>query len=163
DDDPLACVPVFDEGEVREIGFAAECVNPGNCFAGSQLVVGKGVDNGVGSVAEPIILAGDNGGSGIAVAEANFTPLALTFETQPSGDLGAEIVLNYGDAGAIQLHANFNIPLDDAAGGLQSGDFMYGEGSAAFVVRPFGFDVDFPNDRRAEADYTDAQSYAADH
>ncbi len=55
----------------------------------------------------------------------------------------ASIVLNYADAGEIQLNASYNIPLGD---GSDSGNLMLGN-SNAFVVRPFGFELDFSGDR----------------
>src|SRR5690606_5044832 len=114
-------------------------------------------------VAQSVILGSDNAGPGIAIPDANFTPLNLTFQTQPSGDIGAEIVLNYMDAGAIQLHANFNILLDDGDGPA-SGDYMHGVRRKRFVVRAFGLDVGFTDQRRsAGAGYKSKASYAEDH
>ena len=135
------CVPLFDAGQTLTIELAAECKDAGICVNGETFTV-----NG-----ESIALADDNAGAGAV----NYTEVDLDFVTQPSGAPAATLVLNYSDVGQMQLHSRFNIPFgffgspspDDPqnAPGV-SGDFMLGS-SPDFVVRPFGFAIDFPGDQ----------------
>jgi len=118
DEDPSVCEPVFPDGATRTLELAAECRNPATC-AGNQVSIN----------ASPVATNGDDGAPGTG----GYTPLALTF----GPDSAAPLVLAYFDAGLMQLHGRFEIPLED---GSPSGDFMLGS-SNAFVVRPFGFDV----------------------
>jgi hypothetical protein len=77
----------------------------------------------------------DNGGAGAA----SYEPVSLLF----GANAEAAIVLEYPDAGAIQFHARFD-PIDD------SGDAPIVEAITGarndFVVRPFGFALDFDPD-----------------
>jgi hypothetical protein len=67
------------------------------------------------------------------------------------GFTAARLNLSYPDAGAMQIHGRYNIPLREAEDGSQgfSGDYMVGRGAPNsgnpngynFVVRPFGFDI----------------------
>ncbi|MFM1897472.1 MAG: hypothetical protein RLZZ385_2546 [Pseudomonadota bacterium] len=147
DDDPQACLPLFNPGNVLTIGFAAECVDPGVCSSGPAPAVSIN--------SQPISLVNDNSGSGASA----YTDLNLTFATQPnSGNPAAQLVYQYADAGQMQLHARFNIPLNNSPVGTTVGDYLYGS-SNAFISRPFGFDVDFSGDRSTNG--TGGTSYAA--
>ncbi|ALO45170.1 DUF6701 domain-containing protein [Pseudohongiella spirulinae] len=141
DNDPYQCVPLFDAGQTLPIQLAAECKNPGDCFGGETFTV-----NG-----EAVALVNDNSAAGAS----SYTEVELDFVTQPSGAPGATLVLNYSDVGQMQLHARFDIPFgffgnptpDDPLNPPgNSGDFMLGS-SQDFVVRPFGFAIDFPGDQ----------------
>ncbi len=148
DQDPLQCVPLFDAGQTLPIEIAAECNDADNCVNGESFSV-----NG-----EAIALVDDNGGAGASA----YTEIDLDFIQQPSGDIGATIVLNYSDVGRMQLHSRYNIPFGFFGDtnpitsssitpdvpltppGV-SGDYMIGS-SNLFVVRPFGFAINFPGD-----------------
>lgn len=142
DDNAMQCIPLFEPGQTLAIELAAECIDSENCISGETFEI-----NG-----ESIALTSNNEVPG---ADA-YTPVELNFITQPSGNPGATIVLNYSDVGRMQLHGRYNIPFgffdqdiptaDDALNppGL-SGDYMVGS-SEEFVVRPFGFAIDFPGD-----------------
>ncbi|MCI0401405.1 MAG: DUF2341 domain-containing protein [Gammaproteobacteria bacterium] len=125
---------------VNLIGLAMQCKDPKDCTASKVTI-----DAGGG----PVAIASNSTGSSLT-----FTPVGMDFgdATQDS----ATYVLSYPDAGQIQLHAQYAIPLGD---GSASPNLMEG-GSNQFVVRPFGFDIDFSNDR--ESNGTGGTSYAAD-
>src|SRR5690606_41553290 len=57
------------------------------------------------------------------------------------------LVFAYADAGQIRLHARYDIDPDVSV------EYMFG-GSNAFVVRPFGFDIDTTGGMRAN-DWSD--------
>ncbi len=118
-----------------DIDLAFECRDPVTC-AGEQVSV-NGTD----------VAANSSGSVGA------FTAVGLDFGD--SVDTTAPITLVYPDAGRIRLHARYDIPM----GGSSSGNLMTGT-SNSFVVRPFGFDIDFADDRRDNG--TGGQSYAAD-
>lgn len=148
DQDPLQCVPLFDDGQTLPIEIAAECNDADNCVGGESFSV-----NG-----EAVALVDDNSGAGASA----YTEIDLDFITQPSGDIGATIELNYSDVGIMQLHSRYNIPFgffgdtnpvtsnpitanDPLTPPGVSGDYMVGA-SNLFVVRPFGFAINFPGD-----------------
>lgn len=144
DQDPMQCVPLFDNGQTLEIELAAECIDANQCVNGETFSVTT--TEGTTDIA----LVDSNGGNGASA----YTPVEMGFVTQPSGDPGATIVLNYSDVGRMQLHGRYNIPFgffgtpspDDPLNAPgYSGDFMLGS-SNQFVVRPFGFAIDFPGD-----------------
>lgn len=168
DDNPQQCVPLFDAGQTLTIGVAAECKNPGSCQAGESFSV-----NG-----ETVSLVNDNSTDGATT----YTDIDLNFVTQSSGAPGATLVLNYSDVGVMQLHGRFDIPFgffgtpspdNPLTAPGYSGDLMVGS-SEEFVVRPFGFAIDFPGaqglDRAgslpannfADRNGATADSYAAD-
>jgi hypothetical protein len=115
---------------VNTIDMAFECRNPSSCSA-ALVNINGGVSTNI---------AGNPMG-----AIGSYTPVSLDFGN--ATDSTASFVMSYADAGQIQLHARYNIPLDDGSA-TPSGIYMNG-GSNAFVVRPFGFDLDFSGDRAA--------------
>lgn len=144
DQDPLACAPLFDDGNTVQIEFGAECSNPGSCQTNSMDI------NGNSSV--PV--TNDNAGPG---ASSYSAPVSVLFHNQPnSGHPAGDINFTYNDVGEIRLHARYPIPFE--SNGSPSGDYMYGE-SNTFVVRPFGFSIDFSDDRTNAVN----DSVAADH
>ena len=147
DSDPQACSPLFDAANTLSIGFAVECVDSGNCSPG---ITEQPTING-----SVISLVDDDSGSGAAA----YTQVDIDFIIQPnSGHPAGTIALNYADAGQVQLHAQYAIPLDDGSSDPAQGTL---DGSSnVFIVRPFGFDIDF-SDTRAEDGFS-SRSYAAD-
>jgi len=127
DNDPSLCEPFFPDGGDVEVELGGECNDPGSCDGTSLEVTNNGNTAAV-------VTSDDNGGTGTA----SYTPMILRF----GPDAEAPLVLEYDDAGRIQFHARYNIPLDD---GTPSGNFMTGA-SNAYTVRPFGFEVDVPAD-----------------
>ncbi len=133
-DDTGACEAALVGPNTVDLAF--ECEDPIACSARPVSI------NGV-----PI--AGNDFGS-----LASFTGVDLDFGD--TTDSTATFVLDYLDAGRIQLHARFDLPLGD---GSPSGNLMVGS-SNEFVVRPFGFDLDFSDDRANNG--TTGPSFAAD-
>ena len=93
-------------------------------------------------------------GTGIAAngndAIGTYTNVNLDFGD--ATDTTATVVFDYDDSGQVKLHARYEIPLE---GGGGSGNFMAGA-SNGFVVRPFGFDIDFADDRATSGGVSDA-------
>ena len=145
DEDPSACVALFPDAEVVDIDFAVECANPSSCSstAPGQTFTVNGTS--LGSA-----LQNTNGLAGAA----NYQTIASTFADASVGT-AVPIVVEYSDAGQVQLHARYNIPFDENTEGVESGDYLVG--SAAFVVRPFGFDIDFDDDRSSDTDDSRAE------
>ncbi len=125
DHDPGVCVAAFPPDTDMDVQLGAECRDP-VAEAGSRVTI---ENNGKRAA---VVTNDDNGGS----LTSSFTPVTLRF----GSDARAPIVLNYPDAGQIQLHARYEI-VD--ANGTAPGEFMVGS-SNAFVVRPFGFHLDVP-------------------
>lgn len=172
DNNPAVCEDIFGPGDDVQVELAFECVDPAMC---SAAVIPVDVTNNSNTTSiEPV---DDNGGSG--ANPGGYDPITLRFETFNNGDFdqgggdftytGAELQLNYADAGSLQIHGRYDIPLLDGAGPL-SGDLMEGSGSNNFVVRPFGYDIDFvlgasPTitiDRETNGNDEDAASWADD-
>lgn len=139
-DDGISCTGVFADTTTTNIDLGSTCTNPGSCLVGQRVSVTNNATTT--AIANP-----QNQDAG-----QNYTSVPLTFTTNSR----AQIVLNYSDAGEIQLNARYNIPLE---GGGPSGNFMTGN-SNNFVVRPFGFDMDFSADRATNG--ITGISYAAD-
>lgn len=115
------CVNVFGNGDRVNLELAAECNNPSSC-AGLQLSVTN--DGNTTSIAT-------NNDNGAANAASYSTVSNVLF----SADSKAQFTLNYPDAGAMSLHARYQIVNDD---GSLSGDYLLGS-SNSFVVRPADF------------------------
>lgn len=148
DNNPLQCVPLFANGQTLEIELAAECINSDQCVANETFSVTANANST--PVTTNLAPVNSNSGAGASV----YTPVAMDFVTQTSGAPAATVVLNYSDVGRMQLHGRYNIPFgffgtpspDDPMNAPgYSGDFMLGS-SNEFVVRPFGFAIDFPGD-----------------
>ncbi|NKB33377.1 MAG: DUF11 domain-containing protein [Pseudomonadales bacterium] len=150
DNNPLACTPLFDAGNTLDIGFAAECLDPATCSTApdSDFTIN-------GNVMTP---APNNSGPGTT---ASYTDLSILMVDQGGGRVGGELVFNYVDVGEMEMHAQYEIPLANDISGTPSTDFMQGS-SLPFVVRPFGFDIDFSGDREANGHVDLATSYAGD-
>jgi hypothetical protein len=138
--DPSVCAPFVAPGQAFDFSFALECIDADTCNSGS--LTNPATVNGT-----PIANVDSNGGAN-AVAYTNNVP--LTFATL-AGKTAAPIVLNYQDAGNVQLHASFDIPLNldptnIAARPAGAGTPLFAS-TNVFTVRPFGFDIDFSNDR----------------
>jgi len=103
------------------IEMAFECENANTCQRPVYL----------GSAAPSTAVAGTDTN---VVNPLVYTNVSLDFGTVT--DTTASFVLNYPDAGQIQLHARYAL--------LPSGQDLLG-GSNSFVVRPFGFDVSVPH------------------
>ncbi len=103
---------------VNTIDLAFECQNPTTCTTRQVSINGTSI-------------AGNNAGA----SPLTYTGVSLDFGD--ATDTTASFVMSYPDAGQIQLHARYNIPLGS---GAPSGNLMLGA-SNSFVVRPFAFDV----------------------
>ncbi len=137
DQDPMQCVPLFDNGTTLDFEFALECVDPLGCAAEA---VGDDLDAYVND--QLISRVTDNGVGGASSYGAEF---AIPLITQTSGDPGGTIKFEYKDAGNVILNARWEITLDNNPLGLTVGDYL--TGASAFNVRPFGLDIDFDDER----------------
>ncbi len=96
-DDGLSCIGVFADGTTANINLGSSCSNPASCLAGQRVSV---TNNGTTTaIANP-----QNQDAGLS-----YSSVPLTFTTNSR----APIVLNYADAGEIQLNARYDIPLGD--------------------------------------------------
>ena len=142
DNDPLACSPLFDAGNTLTIEFAAECLDPGTCSANNSVSIAS---LAASNNAKVLPAGSDNAGEGTT---SSYQTLDVLMESQPGSRVGGEVYFRFADAGQIELHARYQVPLNEDISGASG----YGEGylsgsSAPFVVRPFGFDIDFSDDR----------------
>ncbi len=139
---PSQCEPIFSAGETLTIGFAAECKDPGSCAAAQTFQI-----NG-----QNVSLVNDNAGAGAS----GYTEVSIPITTQASTAPAGTIILNYSDVGQMELHAQYDIPFNnDPAETYLSGDYLTGT-SSMFIVRPFGFDIDFSDDRQNSGGVSDA-------
>ena len=138
--DPSVCAPFVAPGQTFDFSFALECIDADTCNSGS--LTNPTTVNGT------TIANVDSNGGANAVAYTNNVP--LTFATLAS-KTAAPIVLNYQDAGNVQLHASFDIPLsldpNNIAARPAGANTPLFASTNVFTVRPFGFDIDFSNDR----------------
>lgn len=118
-----ACVGAFASGTTVNVGMASQCNNPTSCIAGQNVRI---TNNSTTTA------IANNPNTGVS----SYTSVPLRFGANSQ----APFTFNYSDAGQISLHARYVIPL--GSGGASS-DTMIG-GSAAFVVRPFGFRITDP-------------------
>ena len=139
DNDPAFCVAMFASGTTGDVDLAAACVNPNSCAGLSYNLVNGNTATGISTVAD----------DGLSGGASSYTSVPLLF----GADGRADFVMNYGDAGEMQLNARYNLPLED---GSSSGIYMVGE-SNAFVLRPFGFDIDLDSDLSTTAFEPDRQ------
>ncbi len=144
DNDPLACSPIFDAGNTLSIGFAGECTDPGTCSA---------------SLSDQLTINGTTMTPADSGNVVTFEPIDILMVDQGAGRVGGELVLNYEDSGDIVLHAQYELTLNNDINGTATGDFITGN-SAAIAYRPFGFDIDFNDDRSSSG--LAGTSYAAD-
>lgn len=116
-----ACEPLLigDPADVTVIDMAASYQTP---TTGSEKVNISGTDIGTAV-------------SGSAFDSLPFTGVTLDFRDLPQHS--AEYIFTYPDAGAMQLHARFELPDDD---GNPSGNFIKGSSNPVYV-RPFAFDI----------------------
>jgi len=115
---------------LTEVDMAYECHNPGSCSGANRLQL---------TGDETVSVQRNNLGGALSYA-----PVRLNFDA----DGEAPFYFSFGDSGEISLHAHIDVP----ANGSDPAFSLDGE-SNAFVVRPFGLDLDF-NGQRA-ADWTD--------
>jgi len=148
---PGVCEPLFAVGQTIQLEFAAECDDPTACITATETFEVNGVE-------VPMIDNGD---------PISHTAVDITLVDVDAGAPvvpGAPIVLNYSDVGRMRLHTRFDIPFDDGsltpALAAKSGDTI-DVASNQFIVRPFGFDIDFSDGRQTNG--TGDASYAADH
>ncbi len=118
DSDTSVCVPAFPSGQSRIIELGGECLNPATC-ASNQINV-----NGTN-------IATNNDNAGLSTT--TFTGVSLNFGANATTSL----VLNYPDAGQMQLHARYDIPL---ANGNPSGELITGS-SNQYIVRPLAIRI----------------------
>lgn len=140
-----ACESLVDDGDVVTVTLAGLCVDPMGCDAGASTMTIFDSN----AVAQPVPVFS----SPTANPEQQVTAADLTLQFSDLGlaidgeqNIGAPINFIYPNSGVISLHAEYEIPLDNDTAGVPSGDTINGA-SETFVVRPFGFDIDFSDDR----------------
>ncbi len=148
---PGVCEPLFSAGQTLQFEFAAECDDPTACVTATESFE-------VNTTAVPLIDAG------YPVSHTAVDITLVDIDGGPGEIPAAPIVIRYTDVGRMRLHTRFDIPFDDGsltpALAAKSGDTL-DVVSNQFIVRPFGFDIDFSDGR--ELNGTGDASYAADH
>ena len=145
-----ACESLVDDGDTVTVTLAGLCIDPMGCDAGASSVMTI-VDSNAVAQNVPVF------SSPTANPEQQVTATDLTLQfsdlgsaigtvPQPEQNIGASLNFMYPNSGKISLHAEYEIPLDNDIAGTLSGDTINGA-SGTFIVRPFGFDIDFTDDR----------------
>jgi len=159
DNNPAVCEDIFQANQTIAVSLAFE-------------------QQGLSSYAPTILPVNVNGTNVAPVQDdaapfvnAGFVAVPLLFEDF-SSYTAARLNLTSADAGALQLHARYNIPFRNQPDGSEgfSSDYMNGSSAPntnnangySLVVRPFGFDIDFDGDRATNGQDDDADSWAAD-
>jgi len=114
DNDPNVCVAAL--SGAKTIQLAAQCDNPSSCVSGQTFNVKSG--------SNPAVDVALN--SAAPATPTSFSNVSMTFD----GEAKAPLILNYSDAGLMQLHASFTVP--------ETAAILTGA-SNQFVVRPFAF------------------------
>lgn len=114
DSNPNVCVAAL--SGTKTIQLAAQCDNPSSCVSGQTFNVKSG--------SNPAVDVALN--SAAPATPTSFSNVSMTFD----GEAKAPLILNYSDAGLMQLHASFTVP--ETAATLTGA-------SNQFVVRPFAF------------------------
>ena len=135
DSDPAVCVSAFQNSTVN-IDLGAECSNPIAC-AGQQLSI-----NGT-----PIATNNDDG---IIDRTSAYTTVPILFDANGF----AELVINYPDAGLMQLHSLYNTTIANFATGTAGS-------SNEFVVRPLALRIPTITGNNAATDSTGMASFVA--
>lgn len=125
------CTPITEYSGTKTLDFWSTYTDPATNPYGSQVAIN---------------------GANVGTSEAGATAQAITFNQGVSNAITA----NYPDAGQIQI----SMKDPTGIGTPGSGGSQAVIGGSAFVVRPFGFNVDFSGDRAANG--TGGVSYAAD-
>lgn len=112
---------------LTDVGIAYECNSPTSCTAGNRMTVEGNISSSLG---------GTNNG-----ASLSYTDVELNFNA--SGE--APFFFGFEDVGLLTLYAHL-----DVAASLPEPAFSLDGSSNAFVVRPFGFDIDFGGQRSAD-------------
>jgi len=133
-----ACESLVSDSEVVTVKFAGLCVDPMGCDVSTMSVYDSA------AVEQTMVPVFD---SPTANPEQLGLALTLRFEDQGvpidgENNIGAQVNFIYPDSGKISLHAEYEITLNDDVAGFASGDTINGA-SSTFIVRPFGFDIDF--------------------
>ncbi|MFQ5659809.1 MAG: DUF6701 domain-containing protein [Gammaproteobacteria bacterium] len=128
-----SCVGVF-QNQTVTIQMASECNNPTTCVA-------PGGPGNVVSVADNTATFQPIGinNNGLVPPAGTYGNVNLAFDAQSK----APLLFRYPDAGQITLHARYLLPAPPV------NTFITGS-SNAFVVRPFGFDIDSSGKRSAD-------------
>jgi len=139
DSNSAVCEPAFISGSTVNIDLGAECINPNTC-AGQQISITNN------STTTAVSTNNDNAG---AAGTTNYTTVPLLFGANAT----ANIVINYPDAGQMQLHALYNITNPDFAIGTSGS-------SNLFVVRPLALRIPVTGNNAATSN-ADAVSFTA--
>jgi len=129
--DSSECEPLFEDGETVKVELAGECKDPSTCDTEELKVTNDGTTTSVDT-------SDDNGDTGAA----SYEPVDLLF----GANAQAPIILEYAEAGALQLHVQVN-PIREKDDSSEDPVVEYVTGASNdFVVRPFGFQVEVPGD-----------------
>ena len=122
--DTLECEALFG-GQTVQIEMQIQCTNPSSCATVGAEINGTVVPENDNYIPGP-------GGT-------IDTNVSVSFPAASA--ISDEIVLNYPDAGEIQIHAEYQLPINNNIVGNTEMSYMRGS-SQPFVVRPFGFSFD---------------------
>ncbi|EAR62751.1 hypothetical protein MED92_06518 [Oceanospirillum sp. MED92] len=116
DNDPSICTAALSGNQT--IQLAAQCDNPATCVSGQTF--------NVQSASNPAVNISLNNAA--PATPASYSNIVMTFDAQAR----APFVMNYSDAGQMQLHASHTVS--------DTGAVLTGS-SNQFVVRPFAFGI----------------------
>lgn len=140
-----ACESLIDDGNTATIDLVGVCIDPAGCDVATMSI--EDVNSGLITI--PVVDGTTPNPLGFAdPVDLTFTDRAIPIPDPGDGEanIGATLDFTYADAGKIEIHAEYEIPLNNDIAGTLSGNTITGS-SNTFIVRPFGFDIDFNNDR----------------
>ncbi len=140
-----ACESLIDDGNTATIDLVGVCIDPAGCDVATMSI--EDVNSGLITI--PVVDGTTPNPLGFAdPVDLTFTDRAIPIPDPGDGEanIGATLDFTYADAGKIEIHAEYEIPLNNDIAGTLSGNTITGS-SNTFIVRPFGFDIDFSNDR----------------
>ena len=153
-----ACESLVDAGDSITLKLAGICKDPATCGVVDFMSVINASATTLSNM--PVIDDADPvpAGTGLDV-ELTFQDFANpSFPGFPN--IGAQVNFTYPDVGQISLYGEYEIPFNNDINGVNSGDIISGI-ATPFIVRPFGFDIDFSGDRRGDTDSTRAADATA--
>ena len=153
-----ACESLVDAGDSITLKLAGICKDPATCGVVDFMSV---INASATTLTNMPVIDDANpvpAGTGLDV-ELTFQDYANpSFPGFPN--IGAQVNFTYPDVGQISLYGEYEIPFNNDINGVNSGDIISGIGTP-FIVRPFGFDIDFSGDRRGDTDITRAADATA--
>lgn len=151
-----ACTALVPSGTRVNIKLAAVCENPGTCSAGvTQLPFTNDATPTSATVQVPIFNSGAQADPSSAGVDVELLFENTGTSVDGSENIAATLDFTYPDAGKIRFYGQYEIPFNNDATaptilGVTTDSLAKGS-SNQFIVRPFGFDIDFAGDRRTNS------------